>query len=96
MESQNRVALILGAGPNVGMATASKFANSGYKVTAAARSLSSGLSEDGMLNIRADLSDPRAILQCFQQTKETFGIPNILIYNGESLYKPRPLFAFNS
>ena len=84
MEDHSRVVLVLGSGPNLGKALASTFAGSGYKIALAARSLSNGVTEEGYLNIQGDLSDPQVMPQVFQKTAETFGHPNIVVYNGES------------
>ena len=83
MADEHRVVLIFGAGPNLGKAIASKFSASGYGVALAARSLSTGLASDGFLNVHADMSDPSAVPQVFQMTTDTFGPPNIVIYNGK-------------
>ena len=89
MENQGKVVLILGAGPRLGRNIASKFADGGYKVALAARSLDSGVSSDGFLNIQADLSDPQALLEVFKTTTNTLGAPNIVIYNGKLGQSPQ-------
>lgn len=83
MDDQSRVILVLGSGPNLGTALASTFAGSGYKVALAARSLTTSVTEEGLLNIQADLSDPQAVPQVFQKTVDTFGPPNVVVYNGD-------------
>jgi NAD(P)-dependent dehydrogenase (short-subunit alcohol dehydrogenase family) len=76
------VILILGAGSNVGAAVAKKFAENGYKVALAARSLLDGIQPDGYLHIKADLSDPGNVPHIFSETRKSLGIPNIVVYNG--------------
>lgn len=76
------VILIIGAGPNIGAAVAKKFAENGYKVALAARSLSDGVQADGYLHIKADLSDPENVPRIFREVEKNLGIPNMVIYNG--------------
>ncbi|OAA69348.1 NAD(P)-binding domain protein [Akanthomyces lecanii RCEF 1005] len=81
MSSRN-ILLVIGAGPRLGQSVADKFANEGYRVALAARSLTSGLSSAGMLKIKADLSDPNSVSSIFQTVHNTWGPPNIVVYNG--------------
>lgn len=76
------IILIIGAGPRVGKSVASKFADNGYKVALAARSLATGMSSDGTFNIKADLSDPGSVPRAFQAVEEQWGPPNVVVYNG--------------
>lgn len=85
---QAPVILIIGAGPNIGAAIAKKFSENGYKVALAARSLSAGLQSDGTLHVKADLSTPKNVSQIFHSVRENLGIPNIVVYNGTSLFPP--------
>ena len=85
--ASSRVILILGAGPRLGAAIASKFDGNGYKVALAARSVSDGISPEGFLHIRCDLSNPLSVHTIFQTVQQTFGYPNIVVYNG---WKPAP------
>ncbi|KAI9693750.1 MAG: hypothetical protein M1822_003021 [Bathelium mastoideum] len=81
----NRIALILGAGPNIGHHTALAFRDRGYSVALAARSLEDGRSEDGGLQIRLDLSDSAALPGAFAKVKEAFGNPpGVVVYNSAS------------
>ncbi|KAI1741386.1 putative short chain type dehydrogenase [Xylaria scruposa] len=77
-----KIVLIIGAGPNLGSGIASKFRDGGYKVALAARSLTPGLSSEGTLGIKIDLADPTSVPQMFETVKQTWGIPNIVVYNG--------------
>ena len=89
MADTNKVLLILGAGPNLGRAIASKFAANGYKIALAARSLSNGPSEDGSLQIKADFSNPSVVREVFAKTIDTLGHPSVVVYNGPS---KKPIF----
>jgi len=76
------VILVIAAGPNLGAAIAKKFADNGYKVALAARSLTTGLHANGYLHIKADLSNTQLVPEIFQQVRKAHGIPNIVVYNG--------------
>ena len=78
------ILLILGAGPRLGSAIASKFASQNFKVVLASRSLSDGVySPEGHLQISADLSDPGSVTSIFSAIKARLGAPpTIVVYNG--------------
>lgn len=78
-------ALILGAGPNLGNAIASMFVEVGYKIVLVSRSANTTKSNDKLLYIPADLSDPEAIPAVFDSVKQAFGHPNVVVYNGQFL-----------
>lgn len=79
------VALILGAGANIGQAVARAFAAEGYRIALVARSSKeTGLAGDGTLHIRGDLADPSSVAGIFAQVKAELGAPQVVIYNGES------------
>ncbi|KAK5705302.1 hypothetical protein LTR97_002420 [Elasticomyces elasticus] len=77
-----RVALILGAGPNLGQSIAAKFAANGYRVAVAARRVSDGVSNGtGFFGMKANLSNPETVRQVFQTTTKELGPPNVVVYN---------------
>jgi NAD(P)-dependent dehydrogenase (short-subunit alcohol dehydrogenase family) len=76
------VVLVIAGGPNVGAAVAKKFADNGYKVAIAARSVSEGIQSNRYLHVKADLSNPDTVPQIFREVKKNHGIPNIVVYNG--------------
>ena len=76
------VILILGAGPRLGRAIATKFASNGYKVALAARSFPDGISPEGFLNIKTDLSDLTSVPMVFEAVEKSLGLPSIVVYNG--------------
>lgn len=82
MTAKSPIALILGAGPNVGQAVARVFASKGYKVGLAARSLKEADSTDNQLNIPSDFSKIDDVVNAFVKVKEAFGIPSVVVYNG--------------
>jgi NAD(P)-dependent dehydrogenase (short-subunit alcohol dehydrogenase family) len=82
MVTKAPIALILGAGANIGDATARLFSSKGYKVALAARSLNAADSTDDQLKIPADFSKTADIVAAFSKVKEKFGIPSVVVYNG--------------
>ena len=86
--ASTKVILILGAGSRLGKAVASKFASNGYKVAVAARSISDGISPEGFLNIKIDLSDPTSVPKAFEAVEKSIGLPNIVVYNGSKTLPP--------
>lgn len=75
------VILILGAGPNIGQEVARAFAAKGYKVACVSRSLKEGSSTANQLNITADMSDPKSVVDVFDKVKAAFGIPSVVVHN---------------
>lgn len=81
------IALVLGAGANIGQAVGRKFAANGYKVALASRTSSDTTSQDakdGLFRFRVDLTDPTNVKTLFEQVQASLGIPNVVIYNGSS------------
>lgn len=83
MAAKSPVVLILGAGPNIGQAVARHFASNGYKVALAARSVKEADNTDTQLNIPADFSKTEDTINAFEKTKQVFGIPSVVVYNGK-------------
>ncbi|KAI5481568.1 hypothetical protein MNV49_002794 [Pseudohyphozyma bogoriensis] len=77
-----KVIFILGGGPKIGASLAQKFAQEGYKVAIAARSAADGLSPEGYLNVKLDLSKPHLVKGAFEKVTSTFGVPpSVVAYN---------------
>lgn len=83
MAAKSPVALIIGAGPNIGQSVARKFASKGYRVGLAARSVKESDSTDSQLNIPSDFSKTEDVVKAFDRVRKTFGIPSVVVYNGE-------------
>lgn len=80
--SSSPVALILGAGANIGQAVIKAFEAKGYRTAVAARSIKEEDSTSTQLNIRSDFSDPASIARVFSKVESTFGYPHVVVYNG--------------
>lgn len=78
------VILILGSGPNIGQRVAQSFAEKGYKVALASRSLTDGDNTTDQVKISTDLSSPDSVISVFSKVKELLGIPSVVVYNGEN------------
>ncbi|KAI0148419.1 hypothetical protein GGR57DRAFT_475406 [Xylariaceae sp. FL1272] len=81
MSDPSPVALIFGAGANVGQNVGRAFAAEGYKVGLVARGLREEDSTDSQLHIRADLTQPNTIPEIFAKVKSHFGSPHVVVYN---------------
>lgn len=88
MASNKGIALILGAGSNVGQALSSAFSQAGYKVALVSRSIQES-SSDKQIQIPADLSKPDTVPSIFESVRQKLGAdPNVVIYNAASLTPP--------
>ncbi|KAM0258471.1 hypothetical protein ACHAQJ_003810 [Trichoderma viride] len=88
MVSQKGIALILGAGSNVGQALSSAFSQAGYKVALVSRSAKES-SSDKQISLAADLTKPEAVPSIFESVRQKFGAdPNVVIYNAAALTPP--------
>ena len=87
----NPVALILGAGPRIGISVAKKFASQGYKVAIVSRS-SSGASTaptEGFLSLKADFTKSDSIPALFNEVESEFHAPpSVIVYNAAARTVP--------
>ena len=85
--SSKPVALILGAGPRVGAAVASKFIANFYSTVIVSRKGKNTV--EGTTSLAADLSEPASIPGVFRHVKEMFGVPpSVVIYNAAAMTPP--------
>lgn len=84
MSSTTPVALILGAGANVGHNVSRALIAKGYKTALVSRSLKEEDSTDSQLHIRGDFSDPKSIVDIFSKVQSSLGLPHVVVYNGPS------------
>lgn len=84
----NKVALILGYGPHVGVQVASTFASKDYKIAVLSRSDKHTSTTQGYLFLQADLSDPASVEGVFATVVEKLGHPSVVVYNGMSISCP--------
>lgn len=82
----SRIILILGAGPNIGLQAAQKFAQQGYKVAIAGRSVKPEVAKHADLSVQADFSVPSSVNGVFEEVKAKLGVPGVVVYNGMSYY----------
>lgn len=90
MSFKTKIALVLGAGKNIGYGVAQKFSNAGYKVAVVSRNAAHNTTTpEGYLSLKADLGKPESVPQIFESVKKAFGgPPSAVIYNAASLSPP--------
>ncbi|KAK1249570.1 hypothetical protein MKX07_003086 [Trichoderma sp. CBMAI-0711] len=81
-----RVALILGAGPNVGINVAKAFAAQGYKEAIASRSRKDNEDTRQFFPVQGDFGDPTSIEDIFATMTRELGHPSVVVYNGTFLF----------
>jgi NAD(P)-dependent dehydrogenase (short-subunit alcohol dehydrogenase family) len=85
MASQKPVALIFGAGANIGAALVRRFSQAGYRVATVSRNAADPPvpSADGAtLAVRADLSEPTQVPRAFNAVRQLWGAsPSVVIWN---------------
>ena len=79
------VALILGAGANIGHPVGRAFAAKGYKIALVARSLAEEDSSSGQLHIQSDFGDAESVVKVFAKVEAQLGLPSVVVYNGISV-----------
>jgi NAD(P)-dependent dehydrogenase (short-subunit alcohol dehydrogenase family) len=86
--TENRVALVTGAGSGIGKATALAFLRDGFQVVLAGRRLDTlaavqaeAGANAGALTVRADVSNPADVSSLFDATREKFGRLDVLFNN---------------
>ncbi|KAH6656422.1 hypothetical protein BKA67DRAFT_155054 [Truncatella angustata] len=82
--------LIIGAGPNIGLATAKAFASAGYKVALASRSKIT----DAYKHFPFDAAKPDTVHQLFEGVRKEVGDPKVVIYNAAAWTQTPPETPF--
>ena len=77
----SRIAIVLGAGKNIGASTVDAFKHAGYKVAYASRSAAKTEDESTMA-VACDLLQPSAVNALFDTVRKTWGEPSVVVYNG--------------
>ncbi len=98
MSSQNRVAIVTGAGSGIGKAAALALLKEGYCVSLAGRRkdrLEQAVAESGAgsraLAVPTDVTDPEAVRALFAKTRETFGRLDLLFNNAGTSMPATPV-----
>uniref|UniRef100_A0A093X9K7 3-oxoacyl-[acyl-carrier-protein] reductase FabG n=1 Tax=Talaromyces marneffei PM1 TaxID=1077442 RepID=A0A093X9K7_TALMA len=90
------IALVLGAGANIGQAVGRKFTANGYKVALASRTASDTSNQetkDGLFHFRVDLSNPTNVKTLFEQVQNSLGVPSVVIYNASHTVRGETPFS---
>jgi len=86
MSLSSPVALIFGAGKNVGASVAKAFSAEGYKIATVSRTATTDpIINERRLHIQSDLSDPDGISGVFETVRKHLGHPSVVVYNGSFL-----------
>lgn len=83
------VALIVGCGPGIGGAFASRLVARGYSVAVAARRIDRLQSQAESLNCRAygvDVGSPASVTDLFRDIERDMGIPEVVLFNAAARY----------
>ena len=83
--ASSRVAIVLGAGSNVGARVARQLTSDGYKVATVSRSGKGIGSNDVALSITADLADSSVLSGIFKEVRTKLSEPSVVVYNGRRL-----------
>lgn len=89
MATNQKIAMVTGAGSGVGRRTALALLRAGYSVVLVGRRLEkleetiseAGTEADRLLAVPTDVGDPEAVSRLFEQTKERFGRLDVLFNN---------------
>jgi NAD(P)-dependent dehydrogenase (short-subunit alcohol dehydrogenase family) len=99
MSPERKIAIVTGAGSGIGKATTLSLLKEGYRVVLAGRradALEQVLAEAGprrsdALAVPTDVSDPSAVRDLFEKTKNAFGRLDLLFNNAGTSAPPIPL-----
>jgi NAD(P)-dependent dehydrogenase (short-subunit alcohol dehydrogenase family) len=89
------LAVVVGAGPGLGLAVAERFAREGFRLALVARSpdrldLSALPASAETLLVAADVSDERALRDGFARIRTGAGDADVLVYNASSFVPAKP------
>ena len=78
----SRIAILIGAGKNIGAATVDTFKAAGFKIAFASRSAAEA-KDDSSMAVKCDLTQPKTVNEVFDIVRKTWGEPSVVIYNGK-------------
>jgi NAD(P)-dependent dehydrogenase (short-subunit alcohol dehydrogenase family) len=91
MTTDDATAVVVGAGPGLGLAVARRFAREGFRLALLARS-PERLDRTGMdaLPVSVDLADEEALRAAFAQVRSSLGDPRVLVFNASEYVEGTP------
>lgn len=75
-------ALIIGAGPGIGLSTVRTFQNAGYSVAIASRTRHEN-ADPAFRHIVFDAAKPDTVKALFEEVTAALGPPKVVVYNGK-------------
>ncbi|KAH8727027.1 hypothetical protein GQ44DRAFT_770952 [Phaeosphaeriaceae sp. PMI808] len=84
MSASLPIALVFGAGKNVGAGVVKAFSAKGYRIATVSRAATADAS-DKRLHIQADLADPESVSRVFETVRKQLGHPSVVVYNGAAV-----------
>jgi NAD(P)-dependent dehydrogenase (short-subunit alcohol dehydrogenase family) len=87
------IAIIFGAGENIGAAASTAFTSKGYRVVLVARTTNTTSTEDEM-SILADLSKRDTVSNVFAKVRQSWGEPSLVLYNAAAVHWVDPTNPF--
>ncbi|KAL2869655.1 SDR family oxidoreductase [Aspergillus lucknowensis] len=82
------VAFILGGGPRIGLAVATKFVAQGWSVALGRRNLGASVELKGVMPVTVDVSSTQSVETAFAEVEAKLGFPTLVVYNAASLTFP--------
>ncbi|KAK3716883.1 hypothetical protein LTR37_006233 [Vermiconidia calcicola] len=90
----SRIAIVLGAGPNIGARTIETFESKGYKVAYASRSARDSGDNGSTMAVQCDLSHSASVTTLFDNVRKKWGEPSVVVYNAAAHYPTKPEDSF--
>lgn len=84
MSASSSIALVFGAGQNVGAGVVKAFSAKGYRIATVSRTATAD-TNDKRLHILADLEDPESVSTVLDTVRKQLGHPSVVVYNGSLL-----------
>ncbi|KAK3713826.1 hypothetical protein LTR37_008312 [Vermiconidia calcicola] len=81
----SRIAIVFGAGQNIGTSTVNTFKAAGYKVAHVSRS-ADGAKDDNTYAVSADLTKPSSVSNVFDKVRGAWGEPSVVVYNAAAVH----------
>ncbi len=82
MSTEQPIVFIVGGGPRIGHAVASKFAAEGYRVALGRQNIDASAGLQNVTPVTVDVTNIHSVEKAFMKVEEELGVPDVVIYNG--------------